>query len=50
MDRAERAVAIPEHAADDLNINTEMTAERLRSQLNRIVKAPARERLLYNRL
>jgi len=39
MDKAERALAIPEHAANDLSTNAGATVERLRAQLNRIMKA-----------
>jgi hypothetical protein len=38
MDRAERALAIPEHAANDVSAKVEMTAEQLRSVLTRITK------------
>jgi len=39
MDKAERALPIPEHAANDLSTNAGVTAEQLRVQLDRIMKA-----------
>jgi hypothetical protein len=39
MDKAERALAIPEHAANDLSTNAGVTIEQLRAQLNQIKKA-----------
>jgi hypothetical protein len=39
MDKAERALPIPEHAANDLSTNAGVTVEQLRGQLDRIMKA-----------
>jgi len=39
MDKAERALPVPEHAASDLSTNTGLTVEQLRAQLNQIMKA-----------
>ena len=39
MDKAERTLPIPEHAANDLNTNVGMTVEQLRAELDRIMKA-----------
>ena len=39
MDKAERALRIPEHAANDLNTNAGVTVEQLRAQLDAIMKA-----------
>jgi hypothetical protein len=39
MDKAERALVIPEHAANDLSTNAGVTVEQLRAQLDRIMKA-----------
>ena len=38
-DKAERALPIPEHAANDLSTNAGVTVEQLRGQLDRIMKA-----------
>jgi hypothetical protein len=39
MDKAERALPVPEHAASDLSTNAGLTVEQLRAQLNQIMKA-----------
>ena len=39
MDKAERALPIPEHAANDLSTNAGMAVEQLRAQLGQIMKA-----------
>jgi hypothetical protein len=39
MDRAERALPIPEHTANDLSTNASATVEQLRAQLDQIMKA-----------
>ena len=39
MDKAERALAIPEHAANEPSTNANVTLEQLRSQLDQIMKA-----------
>ena len=39
MDRAERMLAIPEHAANDPSTNAGETVEQLRTQLDQIMKA-----------
>jgi hypothetical protein len=39
MDKAERALPISEHAANDPNTNTEATVEQLRALLDWILKA-----------
>lgn len=39
MDKAERTLPIPEHAANDLSTNAGMTVEQLRAQLGQIMKA-----------
>jgi hypothetical protein len=39
MDKAERALVIPEHAANDLSTNAGVTVEQLRAQLDRTMKA-----------
>jgi hypothetical protein len=39
MDKAERALAIPEHAANDPSTNAGASVEQLRAQLERIIKA-----------
>jgi hypothetical protein len=39
MDKAERTLPIPEHAANDLSTNTGVTVEQLRGQLDLIMKA-----------
>jgi hypothetical protein len=39
MDKAERALPIPEHAANDLSTNAGVTVEQLRVQLDSIMKA-----------
>jgi hypothetical protein len=39
MDKAERTLPIPEHAASDLSTNAGATVEQLRSQLDQIMKA-----------
>ena len=39
MDKAERTLAIPEHAANDPSTNAGMTGEQLRAQLDQIMKA-----------
>ena len=39
MDKAERTLPIPEHAANDLSTNVGMTVEQLRAELDRIMKA-----------
>ena len=39
MDKAERALPIPEHAANDPNTNAGATVEQLRADLDRIMKA-----------
>jgi hypothetical protein len=41
MDKAERALAIPEQAANDPSTNANATLEQLRSQLDQILKAGA---------
>ncbi len=39
MDKAERMLPIPEHAANDLSTNAGVTVEQLRAQLDQIMKA-----------
>jgi hypothetical protein len=39
LDKAERALPIPEHAANDLSTNAGVTVEQLRVQLDSIMKA-----------
>jgi hypothetical protein len=39
MDKAERTMPIPEHAANDLSTNAGATVEQLRAQLDSIMKA-----------
>jgi hypothetical protein len=39
IDRAERALAVPEHAAADPSTNASMTVDELRAQLDRIMNA-----------
>ena len=39
MDKAERTLAIPEHAANDPSTNAGVTVEQLRARLDRIIKA-----------
>jgi hypothetical protein len=39
MDKAERTLAIPEHAANDPSTNASVTVEQLRAELDRIMKA-----------
>jgi hypothetical protein len=39
MDKAERALPIPEHAANDLSTNADVTLEQLRAQLDQIMKS-----------
>jgi hypothetical protein len=39
IDKAERLLAIPEHAANDPDINTGATVDELREQLDRIMNA-----------
>ena len=39
MDKAERALAIPEHAANDPSTNAGATVEQLRTQLDQIMMA-----------
>ena len=39
MDKAERMLAIPEHAANDPSTNADATVEQLRAQLDQIMKA-----------
>jgi hypothetical protein len=46
MDKAERVLPIPEHAANDPSTNAGTTVEQLRAQLDRIMKAEANRRLL----
>jgi hypothetical protein len=41
IDRAERALAIPEQAANDPSTNADVTIEQLRTQLGQIVTAGA---------
>jgi hypothetical protein len=41
MNRAERAVAVPEHAADDSNVSSNTPAESLRSEFVQIVQGCA---------
>jgi len=41
MDKAERALPIPEHAANDPSTNADVTLEQLRAQLDQIMKAGA---------
>jgi len=41
MDKAERALPIPEHAANDPSTNASVTLEQLRLQLNQILRAGA---------
>ena len=38
MDKAERALPIPEHATNDLSTNAGMTVEQLRTQLSQTMK------------
>ena len=39
MNKAEKALPIPEHAANDLNTNAGVTVEQLRAQLDQIMTA-----------
>jgi hypothetical protein len=39
MDKAERALPVPEHSVSDLSTNAGVTVEQLRAQLDRIMKA-----------
>jgi hypothetical protein len=39
IDKAERTLAVPEHAANDLSTNAGMTVDQLRDQLDRIMSA-----------
>ena len=39
IDKAERSLALPEHAANDLSTNAGMTVDELREQLDRIMNA-----------
>jgi len=39
MDKAERALPVPEHAVSDLSTNSGATVEQLRAQLDQIMKA-----------
>ena len=39
MDKAERMLPLPEHAANDLSTNVSATVDQLRGQLDRIMKA-----------
>ena len=39
MDKAERALPVPEHAVSDLSTNAGATVEQLRAQLDQIMKA-----------
>jgi hypothetical protein len=39
LDKAERTLPIPEHAANDLSTNAGMTVEQLRAELGQIMKA-----------
>jgi hypothetical protein len=39
MDKAERALPIPEHAANNISTSVGATVEQLRAQLYRIIKA-----------
>ena len=39
MDKAERTLPIPEHAAKDISTNAGVTVEQLRGQLTQIMKA-----------
>jgi hypothetical protein len=39
MDKAERTLPIPEHAANDLSTNISATVDQLRAQLDQIMKA-----------
>jgi hypothetical protein len=39
MDKAERTLPIPEHAANDLRTNASASVEQLRAQLDQIMKA-----------
>jgi hypothetical protein len=41
MNKAERALPIPEHAANELSTNAGVTVEQLRAQLDRIKKVEA---------
>jgi hypothetical protein len=41
MDKAERALPIPEHATNDPSTNADVTLEQLRAQLDQIMKAGA---------
>ena len=41
MDKAERTLPIPEHAANDPSTNAGLTLEQLRAQLDQIMKAGA---------
>jgi hypothetical protein len=41
MDKAERALPIPEHATNDPSTNADVTIEQLRVQLGQIMKARA---------
>ena len=39
MDKAERTLPVPEHAANDVRTNAGVTVEQLRAQLGQIMKA-----------
>jgi hypothetical protein len=39
MDKAERMLPLPEHAANDLSTNVSATVDQLRAQLDQIMKA-----------
>jgi len=39
MDKAERTLPVPEHAANDVRTNAGATVEQLRAQLGQIMKA-----------
>ena len=39
MDKAERGLPVPEHAANDPSTNADVTLEQLRSQLDQVLKA-----------
>ena len=41
MDKAERTLPVPQHAANDLSTNAGVTVEQLRAQLDQIMKAEA---------
>ena len=50
MDKAERVLPIPEHAANDLSTNAGVTVEQLRMQLDQIMKALSARRANRQRL